>query len=49
VQGSDDGTKVTVTAAGTIPAILPLVGSWSLPVRARASFSKESFVVGPGG
>lgn len=49
VQGSDNSTTVTIITTGSVPTILPLVGSWSLPVKAQASFSKESFVVGSGG
>lgn len=49
VSGSDDGTTVTITATGSVPTILPLVGSWALPLKAQATFSKESFVVGSNG
>jgi Flp pilus assembly protein TadG len=49
VQGTDDGTAVTITATGSLPLILPAVANASLPLHAQASVSKESFVVGPNG
>ena len=49
VQGSDDGTEVTITASGGLTTILPVGTNVTLPLKARASVSKESFVVGPGG
>ena len=49
VQGSDDGQEVTISATGRLPTILPGGPSVSLPLKARASVSKERFVVGPGG
>lgn len=49
VQGSDDGQDVTISATGGLPMILPGVASVRLPLKARASMSKETFVVGSGG
>ena len=49
VQGTDDGTAVTITASGSLPLILPAVANASLPLHAQASVSKERFVVGPNG
>jgi Flp pilus assembly protein TadG len=47
VQGADNGSTVTITASGSLPVILPLVGGVSLPLHARATMSKEQFVVAP--
>lgn len=49
VRGNDDGQDVTITATGGLPMILPGVAGLRLPLQARASVSKESFVVGSGG
>lgn len=49
VQGSDDGQEVTITATGGLPVILPGITGVTLPLKARASVSKEVFVVGPSG
>lgn len=49
VQGTDDGQTVTITASGSLPIILPGVAGVALPLKARASVSKENFVVGSNG
>lgn len=49
VQGSDDGTTVTIAASGSLATALPGLAIVPLPLKAEASIDKETFVVGPGG
>jgi Flp pilus assembly protein TadG len=49
VQGTDDGGTVTIQADGHLQSIIPWVGSFTLPLRARAQVSKERFRAGPNG
>lgn len=47
IQGSNAGATVTITANGGLPTILPGVARVTLPLKADASLSKESFEAGP--
>jgi Flp pilus assembly protein TadG len=49
VTGSDDGQTVTIDAQGSLRLIIPWVGDGTIPLRARATVSKERFQVGPNG
>jgi Flp pilus assembly protein TadG len=43
VCASDLGDAIQVEIGGTVPAIVPLVGSYGLPLHARAVVQKEVF------
>ncbi len=48
VTGADTGDMVAVEAQGRLRMIVPWIGDASLPLHARATFSKEGFRATPG-